>query len=117
MTQRTDTQRAIGRAAPVIPTRYRGLIALNVAALGILCLITFAGSAAAQPSRERVAGEYTMVTGELQARTEDAIYIIDARNREMLALMWDRSQRSLEPIGAGYRNFDADARANERRGR
>ena len=117
MSEQTDTQLGTARPSPAIPTRYRGLIALNIAALGVLCLITFAGSASAQPNRERVTGEYTMVTGNLQAVTEDAVYIIDARNREMLALVWNRSQRSLDPIGAGYRNFDVDTRVNERRGR
>lgn len=100
-----------------IPSRYRGLIALNIVAVALLCLVTFAQSASGQPSRVRVAGDYTMVSGDLQGRKEDAVYIIDARNREMLVLVWDRSQQRLLPIGGGYRNFDADSGENARRGR
>ncbi len=103
--------------AQTIHSRYRGLIALNIVAVALLCLVTFAQSATGQPSRVRVAGDYTMVSGQLQGRSEDAVYIIDARNREMLVLVWDRSQKNLSPVGAGYRNFDADSGENARRSR
>ncbi|MEQ9616705.1 MAG: hypothetical protein RLN60_01580 [Phycisphaerales bacterium] len=100
-----------------IPSRYRGLVALNLVALALLVLVTFATDAEAQPARQRVAGEYTMVSGGVQGRSEDAIYIIDARNREMLVLIWERGQARLTPIGSGYRNFVADSGENARRSR
>lgn len=100
-----------------IPARYRGLVALNLLAIALLVVVSFAHDASGQPARNRVTGEYTMIAGEIQGRSEDAIYIIDARNREMLALIWNRSQRRLEPIGAGYRNLDIDAAGGGRRSR
>jgi len=102
---------------PAPASRYRGLIALNLLAIALLCVVTFSQDATAQPSRSRVAGEYTMVSGKVQGRTEDAIYIIDTRNREMVAILYDRSQRRLVPIGAGYRNFIVDSGENARRTR
>jgi len=100
-----------------IPSKYRGLIALNLVAVALLCLVTFAQNASGQPSRTRVAGEYTMVSGNLQGRSEDAVYIIDARNREMLVLVWERTQQKLSPVGGGFRNFDADSGENARNSR
>ena len=117
MTDQTTPTGASERGGGAIPARYRGLLAVNLVALALLCIITFASDASGQPARSRAAGEYTMVSGEISSTTQDAIYIIDSRNREMLVLVWDRSRRQLQPIGGGYRNFDADSSENARRSR
>ncbi len=59
---------------------------------------------AAVPGRDR--GQYTMVTGRMATGSGDAVYIVDAVNRELVALRWDNSRRAL--VGVGYRNLDAD---------
>lgn len=58
----------------------------------------------ATPPRDR--GQYTMVTGRMGTGSGDAVYIVDAVNRELVALRWDNSRRAL--VGVGYRSLDAD---------
>lgn len=87
---------------------YKGLIALNAVLLAALMTITLAVPADAEQRARRSRGEYTMVAGRVQGVTESAIYVIDAANQEMLALRWNRSNKSLSAIG--FRDLAADAR-------
>ncbi len=87
--------------------RYRALIALNCALLCVLGLIVLVpGEAEAQQAGARPAGQYAIVAGRIQGRTADALYVLDASNRELMALSWDGSRRRYVVIG--YNNFGRD---------
>ncbi len=88
--------------------RHSGLIAINLALVAILAVITLLPTDA-EAQQRRARGDYTMVAGEVQGLTEAAIYIVDSNNSEMVALRWDNSRRSLAPIG--FRDLAADSRA------
>lgn len=90
--------------------RARALVAVNVLLLALLATVLLsphARAGAGQPARAR--GSYTMVGGQYQGGTSNAIYIVDAANQEMIALRWDESRKSLS--GIGYRNLNEDATA------
>lgn len=94
----------------------RNLIALNVVLLLALGAVTFAPHATAQgrdsnPIRPR--GEYTVVGGEVSGSNSNAIYVLDAANREMVGLLWDESRRQIR--GLGYRDLAADLQADPER--
>ncbi len=86
----------------------RGLIALNIAMVGLLGVVTLVPAADAQRSR-RARGEYTMVAGKVTGLEAAGVYIIDANNEELVAVRWNQSQNKLEPLG--YRNLAEDAAA------
>lgn len=80
------------------------LVVLN-AGLGALVLGTLVFAQPTSPPRPR--GEYTMVSGKSIAGSKDIIYIVDATSREVIALRWENSRKSL--VGVGYRNLDVDS--------
>ncbi|MCA9302569.1 MAG: hypothetical protein KC996_00455 [Phycisphaerales bacterium] len=85
------------------------LMALNLALLSVLALITLAPRAGAQPSdpsAPRARGEYTLVGGQTSSGNSNAIYVLDTANRELVALRWNPNTSSLE--GIGYRNLAQD---------
>lgn len=94
------------------------LIALNVALLGVLVVVTWMGSrpataqspvgtpGAGQPARGR--GEYTMIAGRATGGTASVVYVMDAANQEVVVLGWDRTNLRLNPIG--HRSLADDAR-------
>jgi hypothetical protein len=83
----------------------RRLIALN-----LLLGAGLAGTlAVGQPQAARARGDYTMVSGATTTGSRDAVYVIDATNREMVAIRWDNTKRGF--VGIGFRRFDADAAA------
>ena len=92
-----------------------GLIGLN--ALLVLCLIavTFAPAVTAQQPATRGPGDYTMVGGQLRGQNADVVYIVDAMNQEMVAVMWNQSQRKM--MAVGYRDLAADSLVTARPGR
>jgi hypothetical protein len=95
--------------------RSRGLVALNVALLLVFAAVTLAPATRAQrgtpalagPARAR--GEYTMVSGKVTGGSTHAVYLVDANNQELLAMMWSQTNKGLEVIG--YRDLHADATA------
>jgi len=89
--------------------RHSGLIAINLALVAILAVLTVLPEGAEAQNTRRARGDYTMVAGEVQGMSEAAIYIVDSNNSEMVALRWDQSRKSLAPIG--FRDLAADARA------
>lgn len=85
-------------------------LALVNGALAALILGTLAVGAFGQPNAVPVVrprGDYTMVAGKTTQGSRDAIYVMDATNREMVIVRWDNSRKSL--VGIGYRNLDADS--------
>jgi len=94
----------------------RGLLLLNGALVGCLALVTLSSSVTAQQQAPtRAPGDYTMVAGEVQGQTAAGIYIVDATNRELVAVFWDQSRRKLQAIG--YRDLADDAQQSGRPGR
>lgn len=92
------------------PRGTRPLLALNLALLAALTLVSLAPRADAQaqaPGAARGRGQYTMVAGRLLGGQEDAIYIVDAANLEMLALRFEQGRG--EMVGVGYRDLAADS--------
>jgi Spy/CpxP family protein refolding chaperone len=92
-----------------------GLIGLNAALLLCLALVTFAPAVTAQQGPARDPGDYTMVAGEIQGQTFSALYIVDASNQELVAVMWEQNRKKLLPVG--YRDLAADGQGNGRAGR
>ena len=90
--------------------RDSSLVLLNACLLLLVGMLaigpTLLPSAFASQPAERRPGAYTMVSGELQGSTADALYIIDTENRELVALKWNRSQKQLE--GIGFRRLGRD---------
>jgi hypothetical protein len=86
--------------------RCAGLIALNAVLLGVLALVSLAPSAGAQAARSR--GEYLMVGGHVNGVDGAAVFVIDSRNQEMIALALNNTTKALD--GIGYRNLADDAR-------
>ncbi len=87
-----------------------GLIALNVALLGGLGLVSLAPFADAQgtPGQiNRARGDYAVVGGATIGGVSGVIYVLDTANRELIALGWNDSTKSLE--GIGYRDLSRDA--------
>lgn len=90
---------------------FGGLLALNAALLAALAAVTFAPRAdarqpqSAPPARAR--GQYTMVTGNVQGRSEAAIYVVDAGNLEVLGFRYDNGKKELSVIGR--RDLAADS--------
>jgi hypothetical protein len=90
----------------------RPLLALNAALLVVLAAVTFGSSAADAQARPR--GEYTMVAGGVNGSQSSAVYIIDERNQELVAVTFDPSKKALQ--GITYRNLTEDAAVIARRG-
>ncbi|MEO1534168.1 MAG: hypothetical protein AAFS11_01215 [Planctomycetota bacterium] len=87
------------------------LIAVNA---GLAAVIGITALAPAQPDANRARGDYAIVGGEfLGGGGENAIYILDATNQDLIAVRWDRTRRALQ--GIGYRDLSMDAQ--ERPGR
>ncbi len=103
--------------------RTAGLVGLNGALLVALALVTFSpgaagqqrGAAAPPAAPARNPGDYTLLGGRVQGQSSEAIYILDAVNREIVAVSWDQSRRTLGPIG--FRDLNIDAQAAGRSGR
>lgn len=88
----------------------RTLAVINGALILALGLVILSTPATAQPGAARARGEYTMVAGKTNGGGGNAaVYILDAANREMVAVHWDQSRKSL--TGIGYRNLDVDSKA------
>lgn len=96
--------------------RVRALVTLNGVLLVVLAVLTLApGSATAQSRTPRAHGQYAIVGGTIQGRTSAAVFVVDASNEEMVALLWDSSRRRYQAVG--YRDLRADREAADRRGR
>jgi len=95
------------------PRFRRPLLALNAALLCACLAVTLAPTAGAQNQTTRARGEYTMVGGEVNGSSSNAITVLDAANREMVTLLWDSSRRRLQ--GVGYRDLITDLVAENQR--
>jgi len=89
-------------------TNQRGLIALNIALVAGLAIVSLAPVAGGQPGSGRSRGDYTMIGGRIQGSSTNAIYVVDAANSELVALKWSQGQKRFE--GVGYRDLNRDAR-------
>ncbi len=80
--------------------KYGALIALNAALVGVLLLVSLPSGATAQQqgAASRGRGDYTMVAGQTQGSSEDAVWIVDAANEELMALRWDISRQNFQFI-------------------
>jgi len=90
-------------------TRRRGLVVLNLVLLGVLGAVSLTPNALAQlvTPNTRVRGDYMVVGGATINGVSSVIYVLDSANREMIALGWNDSTKSLE--GIGYRDLVRDA--------
>lgn len=71
---------------------------------------------AAQPSPTRAVGNYVFVSGTVNGSPQEIVYVIDAVNREMVALRWGRNGSRVDILGFRDLFMDGDA-AQGRRGR
>lgn len=92
--------------------RPRGLVALNVVLLMILSAVVLVPSVEAQftAPTTRVRGNYTVVGGETLGENANTIFVLDSANRDMVALRWNDSTKSLE--GVGYRDLVRDVQSD-----
>ena len=79
--------------------KYGALLVLNAALVGVLLLVSVPSGADAQQAGARGRGDYTMVSGRVQGSSEDAVWIVDAANEEIMALRWDISRENVQFIG------------------
>ncbi len=87
------------------------LIAVNA---GLAAIIGITALAPAQPNTNRARGDFAIVGGEFMGGGgENAVYILDATNQDLIAVRWDRTRQALQ--GIGYRDLSVDAQ--ERPGR
>lgn len=97
--------------APKSPRRRfpRGLVALNAVLLAGLAVVTLEPMAGAQMGTpiSRARGEYSVVAGASIGGVSSVIYVLDSANRELIALNWNDSIKSLE--GVGYRDLSVDS--------
>ncbi|MCC5822797.1 MAG: hypothetical protein LAT64_05280 [Phycisphaerales bacterium] len=84
----------------------RGLVVLNAVLLAALVGVSVVPHAGAQNQPNRARGEYTLVGGEISGGNSNAIYVLDAANREMIALLYEPSRRLIQ--GVGYRDLATD---------
>ena len=75
-----------------------------------------AAGGAAQPSPTRAVGNYVFVSGTVNGSPQEIVYMIDAVNRELVALRWDRNGSRVDILGFRDLFMDGDA-AQGRRGR
>lgn len=92
-----------------------GLVVLNLVLLGVLGAVTLAPGAGAQPLRgdtqnPRVRGDYALVGGVSLGDNAATVYVLDSANRELVALRWNDSTKSLE--GVGFRDLVRDANSD-----
>lgn len=97
------------------PARRTGLVALNLLLLAVLGAVTLAPRLEAQSMRgefqnPRVRGEYAIVGGDTLGETSSTVYVLDSANRELVALRWNESTKSLE--GVGFRDLVRDANSD-----
>lgn len=87
----------------------RGLVALNVVLLAGLAVVTLEPVAGAQMNSptSRARGEYSVVAGASIGGVSSVVYVLDSANRELIALNWNDSIKSLE--GIGYRDLSVDS--------
>jgi len=95
--------------------RVGGLVVLNLALLGVLGAVSFSPMADAQSAKSangttRARGEYSIVGGATIGGVSSVIYVLDTINRELIALNWNDSTKSLE--GVGYRDLSLDAKSD-----
>lgn len=113
-TKKRINEKAQSVRAGLVPRgkRVGGLVVLNLALLGVLGAVSFSPMADAQSansanSTTRARGEYSIVGGATIGGVSSVIYVLDTINRELIALNWNDSTKSLE--GVGYRDLSLDA--------
>jgi len=87
-----------------------GLIAVNIALLAILGLITWAPATQAESGSGAgsQAGDYIMLGGDVTGMTSNGIYVLDQRSGILIALQYELGRRKLKALNA--RNIIQDAR-------
>ena len=108
----TDTPRR-PRSARLADPRV-ALVAMNMALLLVLGVVTLAPAADAQQA-QRPRGEYMVLGGQMTGAPTSAVHVIDTSNQEMVTLRWDQSNKVFE--GIGYRNLRLDAQGGQGGGR
>ncbi|MFG0307088.1 MAG: hypothetical protein ACF8Q5_12830 [Phycisphaerales bacterium JB040] len=96
-------------------TRRGALVALNAGLLATLAGVLHGPEAIAQVAGAtgRAPGEYTLVGGAMPGTTDNTIFVLDAANRELIALEWSQSRSRLE--GIGFRDLAEDVRGRTSR--
>lgn len=95
------------------PRRWAGpaaLLVLNGLLLAVALIQHATPAAEAQGGTPRARGEYTLVSGRINAGGADVVSILDAANQELIFLRWDQGKQQLYPIA--YRNLIADEAAD-----
>tara|TARA_E500000318_G_scaffold85651_2_gene81757 strand:- start:16124 stop:16456 length:333 start_codon:yes stop_codon:yes gene_type:complete len=92
-----------------------GLVALNLALLAILGLVTLSPQVGAQMEGNdmRVRGVYTVIGSDTLGETASTIHVLDSANREIVSLRWNESTKALE--GLGFRDLVRDVNSDPER--
>lgn len=91
-------------------TKRSGLLALNAGLLIVAGGLAIDSAVFAQPGvagPTRAPGDYALVGGSIPGANSNAVYVLDAANRELVAVRWDPSTRGL--VGIGFRDLASDA--------
>ncbi len=91
-------------------SKLRGLLALNIALLGVLAIVSLSPEADAENTQPaaRARGAYTMVAGGIRTGNSSAIWVVDSANQELAVLRFNDSKQQLE--GIGFRDIAEDAK-------
>ncbi|MCH8344122.1 MAG: hypothetical protein IH983_09045 [Planctomycetes bacterium] len=96
--------RVIASPRPPTEPNVMALLALNAVLLGLLAVVTFGPTVAAQ---DRGRGDYTMVAGRANGADSSVVYIVDTANQELIAVTYSQSNKRVD--GIGYRNLAGDS--------
>ncbi len=88
-----------------------GLIAINIALLVILTIVTIGprvSAGNAEFNANRATGDFIMVGGMLSGKNIDAVYVLDQRSGLLIGLQYDLSSRRMKDIDVLNLTKDAE---------
>jgi len=90
-----------------VKRRLGGLIAINLALLAILAIITWAPSSNAGSVTAPPSGDYIMVGGQVTGLTGNGVHVLDQRSGILLGMKYDLGSKKLKRMS--IRNINNDA--------
>lgn len=90
-----------------VKRRFSGLIAVNLALLVLLAIITWAPSSSADSDDFAPSGDYIMVGGSVTGLTGNGVYVLDQRSGVLLGLKYDLGSKKLKRMSIRNINHDA----------
>lgn len=90
-----------------VKRRFGGLIAINLALLTLLAIITWAPTSNADSEAFAPSGDYIMVGGQVTGLTGSGVYVLDQRSGILLGLKYDLGSKKMKRMSIRNINHDA----------